>query len=241
MEHIYRHIKDLPVKVSLIKSVAQDIDKGYDCCLYVSPKFTDFYGLANLRYQPSDKYVIRGRDHEIFYLALILNSVAGKILFSDDSKAALSVNTKTLAKVILPPSQGYSDRVGRLLEVLVQWFRFYADTDNPQIGSDVRKVYQVCVSLLSLVRNYFVEQLYLPDLFERNGVDIISAWIDILNKVDFKVAEMNLQELDEVAFILMTSANDLFEEMNKMKVFQSASLQELKRLLTISSVSVQQQ
>lgn len=239
MEHIYRHIKDLPVKVSLIKSVAQDIDKGYDCCLYVSPKFTDFYGLANLRYQSSDKYVIRGRDHELLYIALILNSVAGRVLFSDDSKTALSVNTRTLANVILPPSQGYSDSVGCLLEVLVQWFRFYADADNHQIGSDVRKVYQICVSLLSLVRNYLVEQLYLPDLFERNGVDIISAWNDILNEIDVDLEHVNLQVLDEFAFILMTSANPLFEEMNKMKVFQSASLNELKRLLTIFSVSVQ--
>lgn len=225
-------IKDLDVKVMTLASDSKaDIPKEMSR-LYISSYFSDEYRLSSLNKMDSAKYVVIGSDATVLFISMILNSSAGYVQMKDFGQNP-KINLSAIKNLRLPNMGIHLVAGGAVIDMyegmLEEVLRKIKEDDEDFLEMMVLRQF------LNLIHRYFVEQLYLPEFFEKRQMDIVTPWLNICRSQDEKMPELHnkkkISYLKSLMDTILADEKRIFEVSNKMKVYQMDSHRFLCQLL----------
>lgn len=215
----YMRLRSWPVKVSTLAASKIEMLESHDYIyLFVSSSYDDDHILCSFDKIQKSKYVISGNPKHVAMAAMIIDSFAGDSQLH--SKRDGVINTKTLSDILMPAVDIEVMSSGAILELLILLSK--KEMENTAVSKDQFQRLSVLLSFLLLIRNYYVEELYIPDEYAKRKVSVVKGWEEIVNFLpdpDPNQPDI-LIDLLMVFDCLLKHGNNLIEAFNKMKVFQ---------------------
>lgn len=212
-------LRDSGVEVSaLAKSVVpvSIVDKENDTVtIFISSSYDDDV-LCTLDRRPESKYMINGNAMPVMYAALVLNSGAGKLQFISKGKAV--VNKRTIGDIFLPNAEYSAMSAGAFLTTYRLIVKRELEDEN--LSEKSVQNLKILQSFLSLVESYFVEELFIPQIYEQNNVSIVKEWEDIMEILPSPESDNIHDILLNLFNIILKHGDNLLNAFNQMKVYQ---------------------
>lgn len=227
MTDVVARIDDMDVRVKTVASISADSFSDGSAILYVGSRYDDDFSIASFKHQRNSRYALFGKPDGLLFLSLILNSFVGAMQLK-------TVNIKAIRSIVLPNSIEEVIKSGMSLELICLWIQ---ELDNAGYTSFSDGVdIMVVKALFRLLKNYYVQQMYLPDFFMRHQINIVSAWEAYSKDVDFVGRnDLDLREkhdiISELFEELISDNVNLLPAMNKMKVYHLEVMQSLRVML----------
>ena len=224
---ILQHVKVGLYKPGL-KSLALDAETHK---LYISDRIRSKELLCRTVVSPHVKYMMEGEGIEPLFYGMLLNSDVGVIyneLLRNDRKLTLN----HILDLPVPEADEMEVAGGALMEsyiLAIDKFR-----NNRTLSEDTDSNLKVTSDFLTMLRNYYVSQLYLPMEFKSKGIDIVGSWEEVIKLMpDNAKEESGMIELLLNLIKTIVSENiGLLQEFNKMKVYQIQLKRELRNHLS---------
>ena len=226
------HIRDLDVKVITTASESKVFIPEGCKMLYVASTYNKEYRLSSLNRMASAKYIIFGSPEAILFISMILNSSAGYVQMKDFGQNP-KINLSAIKNIRLPNVEIPLIAAGAVIDV----YEGMLEEVLQKIKEDDEDFLEMIVlrQFLNLIHRYFVEQLYLPEFFEKRQMDIVSPWLNICRGQNDKMPVSHNREkiayLKSLMDAIIADEKGIFEVSNKMKVYQMESHRLLCQLL----------
>lgn len=215
-------LREWPLKIYTLATAKKLLPQNMDgFFLFISSAYDDNHVLCSLTENMKSKYVIAGDPNYVAMAALILDSYSWNFQFP--SKGAFNINIRTIMDIVMPKIERLNFDATALLELFILLSK--RELNESHLTKEESHSISVLLSFLLLVRNYYVEELYIPEEYASRNVSVVRGWREFIkylpdpNNPDIK------GDLLAVFDCMMKNGDDLIEAFNKMKVYQIDTIQ----------------
>lgn len=160
-------------------------------------------------------FVVLADEMKLRYISFFLNSTWGKLFLISENKFKKQIGTTNSVLIKNTEFVLHKEMESSciLIEALSQYLHIYI-ANNPEYGDR----YSATISrFLSQVRDAMVMELFIPDVFKSYHISVLAPWKKEIEKI---VDESKQEEVITKIFdSLVSSGNELMENMNKMRLF----------------------
>lgn len=162
------------------------------------------------------KYTMNGSPSDVSFISSLLNSDVGEFIIN--SRVNSSLTLKVLRNFPTPSITSLQFYYGGILENYIMMIRFFAEKYKDQKGiENVQAVY----AFLNLLRNYYVEELYIPGIYKSLNVSIVKPLMDVFSKLVLKEGRLtSIQLIQNLFDSIISEGEELLQAFNKMKILK---------------------
>ena len=234
MNHIeYRlptTIKDWPINTAVYHS--QEPQHGTDFTnIFLRGKYVEGKLLSTLWKDKDTKYVVDGKLEDVFFVSMLLNSYVGNLIINRKRDANLTL--RRLNGFPTPAATTVQISSGAVLESYIQLTAKIFDPVSIQQENEISQ-YRAPLDFLSLIRNYYIEELYIPDTFKKLNISIVDSWIEVLQEFPNPTdGERGIEWIKNLFDVIVSKGQNLLLSFNKMKLLHYDVIETLSTYLNL--------
>lgn len=198
--------------------------------IFLRGKYVEGKLLSTLWKGGDTKYVVDGKLEDVFFVSMLLNSYAGNLIINKQRESNL-----TLRKLNGFPTPGVTAVQISSGAVLESYIQLTAKIfDQVSIQEFEVSQYRAPYDFLSLIRNYYIEELYVPGTFKKLNISIVDSWIEVLrvfpNPSD---GEQGIEWIKNLFDVIVSKGQNLLLSFNKLKLLHRDVLEALSTYLNL--------
>lgn len=233
MNHIeYRlptSLKYWPIHAAVYHS--QEPQHGPDFTnIFLKGKYADGKPLSTLWKDKDSKYVVDGKLEDVFFVSMLLNSYVGNLIINRKWDASLTL--RKLNGFPTPAATTVQISSGAVLELYIQLTAKIFD--HVSIQENEISQYRAPLDFLRLIRNYYIEELYIPDTFKKLNISIVDSWIEVLREFPHPIdGERGIEWIKNLFDMIVSKGQNLLLSFNKMKLLHNDVIETLSTYLNL--------